>query len=113
MNKEILLVAEAVSNEKGVPKSIIFEATDVWEYVHQELEHTFFRGVFHLTVEVDKDRIPRVIEWTKESSHSAEESASNYRNVKARMEYKTKTEKVDEFEETYALARHWKFPDED
>ena len=28
MNKEILLVAEAVSNEKGVPRSIIFEAIE-------------------------------------------------------------------------------------
>ena len=28
MNKEILLVAEAVSNEKGVPKEIIFEALE-------------------------------------------------------------------------------------
>src|SRR5262245_31319913 len=28
MNKEILLVAEAVSNEKGVPRGIIFEAIE-------------------------------------------------------------------------------------
>src|SRR5690606_32583960 len=28
MNKEILLVAEAVSNEKGVPREIIFEAIE-------------------------------------------------------------------------------------
>ena len=29
MNKEILLVAEAVSNEKDVPKAVIFEAIEV------------------------------------------------------------------------------------
>jgi N utilization substance protein A len=29
MTKEILLVAEAVSNEKGVPESIIFEAIEL------------------------------------------------------------------------------------
>ena len=29
MNKEILLVAEAVSNEKDVPKGVIFEAIEV------------------------------------------------------------------------------------
>ena len=28
MNKEILLVAEAVSNEKGVTKEVIFEAIE-------------------------------------------------------------------------------------
>src|SRR5690606_7791091 len=28
MNKEILLVAEAVSNEKGVPRQVIFEAIE-------------------------------------------------------------------------------------
>ena len=28
MNKEILLVADAVSNEKGVPRDIIFEAIE-------------------------------------------------------------------------------------
>ena len=29
MNKEILLVAEAVSNEKGVPREKIFEALEI------------------------------------------------------------------------------------
>ena len=29
MNKEILLVVDAVSNEKGVDKSIIFEAIEI------------------------------------------------------------------------------------
>ena len=29
MNKEILLVAEAVSNEKDVPKDVIFEAIEL------------------------------------------------------------------------------------
>ena len=92
------------------PDATVYTTSDVWETIHMELEYTFFRGVFHITVLVDENRIPHVKEWTEESTYSAEETATDGRKVKARIENKTKWLKVDEFAAEYYDAHIWKFP---
>ncbi len=38
MSKELLLVMEAVANEKGVPKGVIFEAMEAIDRLHSTAE---------------------------------------------------------------------------
>ena len=75
-----------------------------------ELKHTFFKGVHHITVIVDENRIPHVVEWNKESSYAAKELAMDDRKVKARIESKSKLLKIDEFAADYYDAHFGKFP---
>ena len=51
MNKEILLVAEAVSNEKGVPREKIFEALEIALATATKKKHV---GEIEVRVEIDR-----------------------------------------------------------
>ena len=62
MNKEILMVADTVSNEKGVEKDIIFQAIEAALATATRKRYTEDIGV---RVEIDRESGPKiaVVQW--------------------------------------------------